>query len=115
MNFLKSAKNLASKLFTAPLTNSSKTEALPPETVEPQQTAPETFPEPAVCSNALILHPEAQPEPEPVISPEEVSTLEAQIQIKEQKIHAVYYQQNYVPKRIRLFIDFLAEKLKAYL
>lgn len=86
MNFLKSAKNLASKLFTAPPTNSSKTEALPPETVEPQQTATETFPEPAVCSNALILHPEAQPEPEPVISPEEVSTLEAQIQIKEQSL-----------------------------
>ncbi|AZN64397.1 MAG: LysR family transcriptional regulator [Pseudomonadales bacterium RIFCSPHIGHO2_12_FULL_40_16] len=44
-----------------------------------------------------------------------IALLEDQIQIKEQKIHAVYYQQNYVPKRIRLFIDFLAEKLKAYL
>ena len=44
-----------------------------------------------------------------------IALLEDQIQIKEQKIHAVYYQQNYVPKRIRLFIDFVAEKLKAYL
>ena len=44
-----------------------------------------------------------------------IALLEDQIQIKEQKIHAVYYQQNYVPKRIRLFIDFLVEKLKDYL
>lgn len=40
---------------------------------------------------------------------------EDEIHIHEQKIHAVYYQQNYVPKRIRLFIDYLAEKLKVYL
>jgi len=44
-----------------------------------------------------------------------VALFENEIKIHEQKIHAVYYQQNYVPKRIRLFIDFLAEKLKAYL
>lgn len=44
-----------------------------------------------------------------------VTLFEDEIHIHEQKIHAVYYQQNYVPKRIRLFIDYLAEKLKAYL
>ena len=44
-----------------------------------------------------------------------VALFEDEIHIHEQKIHAVYYQQNYVPKRIRLFIDYLAEKLKAYL
>ena len=44
-----------------------------------------------------------------------VALFENEIKIHEQKIHAVYYQQNYVPKRIRLFIDFLVEKLKDYL
>ena len=44
-----------------------------------------------------------------------VALLEDQIQLSEQKIHAVYYQQNFVPKRIRVFIDYLAEKLKEYL
>ncbi|MFI7966519.1 LysR family transcriptional regulator, partial [Acinetobacter baumannii] len=29
-----------------------------------------------------------------------------------QSIHAVYYQQEHLPKRIRLFIEFLAEQLK---
>lgn len=32
-----------------------------------------------------------------------------------QNIHAVYYQQDHLPKRVRIFIEFLAEKLKAYL
>ena len=83
MNFLKSAKNLASKLFTAPLTNSSKTEALPPETVEPQQTATETFHEAEVfseqTSTALVVHAGAVvlgSEPEPAVgSAEDVAAL----------------------------------------
>ena len=31
-----------------------------------------------------------------------------------QNIHAVYYQQDHLPKRVRIFIEFLAEKLKKY-
>lgn len=32
-----------------------------------------------------------------------------------QHIHAVYYQQEHLPKRVRIFIEFIAEKLKHYL
>ncbi|KAA8733141.1 LysR family transcriptional regulator [Acinetobacter qingfengensis] len=31
-----------------------------------------------------------------------------------QQIHAVYYQQEHLPKRVRLFIEFLAERLKKH-
>ena len=41
--------------------------------------------------------------------------LEDQIELHYQKIHAVYYLQEHLPKRVRLFIDFLAEKLREYL
>ncbi|WP_343597803.1 LysR family transcriptional regulator [Acinetobacter sp.] len=41
-----------------------------------------------------------------------VALFEDQIEIREQHIHAVYYQQEHLPKRIRLFIDYVAEKLK---
>lgn len=44
-----------------------------------------------------------------------VALLEDQIKIEYQKIHAVYYQREHLPKRVRLFIEFLAEKLKFYL
>jgi len=37
---------------------------------------------------------------------------EDQIEHQYQSIHAVYYQQEHLPKRIRLFIEFLAEQLK---
>lgn len=40
---------------------------------------------------------------------------EDQIELHYQKIHAVYYLQEHLPKRVRLFIDFLAEKLREYL
>ncbi|WP_374664272.1 LysR substrate-binding domain-containing protein [Acinetobacter sp.] len=40
---------------------------------------------------------------------------EDQIELHYQKIHAVYYLQEHLPKRVRLFIEFLAEKLKPYL
>lgn len=40
---------------------------------------------------------------------------EDQIKLHYQKIHAVYYLQEHLPKRVRLFIEFLAEKLKPYL
>ena len=41
--------------------------------------------------------------------------LEDQIELHYQKIHAVYYLQEHLPKRVRLFIEFLAEKLREYL
>ncbi|MGA8883155.1 MAG: LysR family transcriptional regulator [Acinetobacter sp.] len=41
--------------------------------------------------------------------------LEDQIELHYQKIHAVYYLQEHLPKRVRLFIEFLAEKLQKYL
>ncbi|WP_347016771.1 LysR family transcriptional regulator [Acinetobacter seifertii] len=37
---------------------------------------------------------------------------EDQIEPQYQSIHAVYYQQEHLPKRIRLFIEFLADQLK---
>ena len=40
---------------------------------------------------------------------------EDQIDLHYQKIHAVYYRQEHLPKRVRLFIEFLAEKLAVYL
>ena len=40
---------------------------------------------------------------------------EDQIELHYQKIHAVYYRQEHLPKRVRLFIEFLAHKLAAYL
>ena len=40
-----------------------------------------------------------------------VALFEDQIELRYQSIHAVYYQQEHLPKRIRLFIEFLAEQL----
>ena len=40
-----------------------------------------------------------------------VTLLDDQIVFKYQDIHAVYYQQAHLPKRVRVFIAFLAEKL----
>lgn len=42
-----------------------------------------------------------------------VTVLDDQIDLKYQNIHAVYYQQEHLPKRVRLFIEFLADKLSA--
>ncbi|TCM65108.1 LysR family transcriptional regulator [Acinetobacter calcoaceticus] len=42
-----------------------------------------------------------------------VALFEDQIEIYKQDIHAVYYQQAHLPKRVRLFIDFLADKLSS--
>ena len=44
-----------------------------------------------------------------------VPILVDQMEAHEQLIHAVYYQQEHLPKRVRLFIEYLAEKLKEYL
>ncbi|EXS34881.1 LysR family transcriptional regulator [Acinetobacter sp. 826659] len=41
-----------------------------------------------------------------------IALFEDQIEHQYQSIHAVYYQQEHLPKRIRLFIEFLAEQLK---
>ncbi|RZJ21605.1 MAG: LysR family transcriptional regulator [Acinetobacter sp.] len=41
--------------------------------------------------------------------------LEDQIRLHYQNIHAVYYRQEHLPKRVRLFIEFLAHKLAIYL
>lgn len=43
-----------------------------------------------------------------------VALFEDQIELYEQSIHAVYYQQEHLPKRVRLFIEFLAQKLSKY-
>ena len=40
-----------------------------------------------------------------------IALFEDQIDLHIQTIHAVYYQQEHLPKRIRLFIDFLVAKL----
>ena len=40
-----------------------------------------------------------------------IALFEDQIERYYQHIHAVYYQQEHLPKRVRLFIEFLAEKL----
>ncbi|PIL62488.1 LysR family transcriptional regulator, partial [Acinetobacter baumannii] len=41
-----------------------------------------------------------------------IALFEDKIEHQYQSIHAVYYQQEHLPKRIRLFIEFLAEQLK---
>ncbi|MEI2557525.1 LysR family transcriptional regulator [Acinetobacter pittii] len=41
-----------------------------------------------------------------------IALFEDQIEHQYQSIHAVYYQQEHLPKRIRLFIEFLVEQLK---
>lgn len=43
-----------------------------------------------------------------------VSILKKQTVLKKHNIYAVYNQKAYLPKRIRLLIDFLAERLKEY-
>lgn len=40
-----------------------------------------------------------------------VALFEEQLEMNEQKIHIVYYQQEHVPKRVRLFIEFLSERI----
>ena len=40
-----------------------------------------------------------------------VALFEDQIEMQYQHIHAVYYQQKHLPKRVRLFIEFLADEL----
>ncbi|MGE8644721.1 LysR substrate-binding domain-containing protein [Acinetobacter vivianii] len=40
-----------------------------------------------------------------------VALFEDQIEHSYQRIHAVYYQQEHLPKRVRLFIEFLTEQL----
>lgn len=44
-----------------------------------------------------------------------IALFEDQIELYYQNIHAVYYQQEHLPKRLRLFIEFLAEKLASTL
>lgn len=40
-----------------------------------------------------------------------IALFEDQIEYSYQSIHAVYYQQEHLPKRVRLFIEFLSEQL----
>ena len=40
---------------------------------------------------------------------------EDQVELQYQNIHAVYYRQEHLPKRVHLFIEFLATKLAKYL
>ncbi|CAB1220592.1 LysR family transcriptional regulator [Acinetobacter bouvetii] len=44
-----------------------------------------------------------------------VALFEDSIQLQYQQIHAVYYRQEHLPKRVHLFIEFLAQKLASYL
>ena len=39
-----------------------------------------------------------------------IALFEDRIEHHQQSIHAVYYQQEHLPKRVRLLIDFLAEQ-----
>ena len=43
-----------------------------------------------------------------------IALFEDQIELYEQHIHAVYYQQEHLPKRVRLFIEFLIQKLSKF-
>lgn len=44
-----------------------------------------------------------------------VALFEEQIRLDYQHIHAVYYRQEHLPKRVRLFIEFMTQKLSKYL
>ncbi|MDQ8934653.1 LysR family transcriptional regulator [Acinetobacter rudis] len=44
-----------------------------------------------------------------------VALFEEYLEMHEQKIHIVYYQQEHLPKRVRLFIDFLTERVCNFL
>ena len=59
------------------------------------------------CLSAFLVHRDLQQN-------RLIALLEDQIELHEQSIHAVYYQQEHLPKRIRLFIDFLAQKLSKF-
>ena len=59
------------------------------------------------CLSAFLVH-------QDIKQKRLVALFEEQIEIYEQRIHAVYYQQEHLPKRVRLFIEFLAEKLSKY-
>ena len=59
------------------------------------------------CLSAFLVHRDLQQN-------RLIALLEDQIELHEQSIHAVYYQQEHLPKRVRLFIDFLAQKLSKF-
>ncbi|WP_173911905.1 LysR family transcriptional regulator [Acinetobacter sp. Marseille-Q1618] len=59
------------------------------------------------CLSAFLIHQDIQQK-------RLIPLFEDQIQIYNQSIHAVYYQQEHLPKRVRLFIEFLAQKLSKY-
>ncbi|OTG85086.1 LysR family transcriptional regulator [Acinetobacter sp. ANC 4648] len=59
------------------------------------------------CLSAFLVHRDIQQK-------RLIALFEDQIELHEQSIHAVYYQQEHLPKRVRLFIEFLAQKLSKY-
>ena len=59
------------------------------------------------CLSAFLVHRDLQQN-------RLIALLDDQIELHEQSIHAVYYQQEHLPKRVRLFIDFLAQKLSKF-
>ena len=59
------------------------------------------------CLSAFLIHQDLKEK-------RLVALFEDQIEIYNQSIHAVYYQQEHLPKRVRLFIEFLAQKLSKY-
>ncbi|OTG95773.1 LysR family transcriptional regulator [Acinetobacter sp. ANC 3832] len=59
------------------------------------------------CLSAFLIHRDLQEK-------HLIALFEDHIELHEQSIHAVYYQQEHLPKRVRLFIEFLAQRLSKY-
>ncbi len=59
------------------------------------------------CLSAFLIHRDLQQK-------HLIALFEDHIELHEQSIHAVYYQQEHLPKRVRLFIEFLAQRLSKY-
>lgn len=59
------------------------------------------------CLSAFMIHQDLKDQ-------RLVALFEDQIEYDYQRIHAVYYQQEHIPKRLRLFIEFLASKLSIF-
>lgn len=59
------------------------------------------------CLSAFMVH-------QDISNGRLVALFEDQIEHHFQSIHAVYYQQEHIPKRLRLFIEYLASKLSVF-
>lgn len=59
------------------------------------------------CLSAFMVH-------QDISNGRLIALFEDQIEHHFQSIHAVYYQQEHIPKRLRLFIEYLASKLSVF-